>query len=269
MAFRRTGSNYRYVFRLCGGSINNAQTFSHASDQYAKNRPRYPEELFSYLSDLCPKHDRAWDCATGNGQAAISLANHFTRVEATDISAEQIEHGHPHPQVRYSISPAEHTSFPASSFDLITVATAFHWFDQQAFFQEVDRTLKPGGVLAIWSYSFFKIEPEIDARIAKEFLNPIDRFWADGNRQMFNGYQDAVFPLEEIQPPEFSMQIDWTLEQLSGFLYTWSAVKRFIMELGHDPVSKLQTTLTPLWSDSQSTKTVRMPVFLRVGRKPA
>jgi len=247
--------------------MNNAQTFSQSSDQYAKNRPRYPEELFSYLSNICPKHDRAWDCATGNGQAAISLAKYFAHIEATDISAEQIEHGLAHPNVHYSISPAEQTPFQDSSFDLITVATAFHWFDQPKFFQEVDRVLKPQGILAIWAYSFFAIEPEIDAVIAAEFSSPIDPFWADGNRQMFNGYQDVPFPLDEIQPPEFSMRMDWTLEQLSGFLKTWSAVKLFIKEVGHDPVSKLEAILAPMWGDSQSTKPVRMPIFLRVGRK--
>jgi len=249
--------------------MNNAQTFSQASDQYAKHRPQYPDELFTYLNEICRAHDSAWDCATGNGQAAVSLADYFARIEATDISAEQIQHGIVHPRMHYSICPAEHTPFKDNSFDLITVATAFHWLDQEKFFREVDRVLKPNGILAIWAYSFFAIEPEIDKLIIAEFLNPIDRYWADGNRKMFNGYGDVRFPFEEIHPPDFSMQMDWTLNQLSGFLQTWSAVKRFIADVGHDPVAKLESTLMPLWGAPDTIRPVKMPLHLRACKKPS
>ena len=248
--------------------MNNAQTFSQASDQYAKNRPQYPEALFAYLSELCTAHDSAWDCATGNGQAAVSLARHFAHVAATDISEEQIQHSITHPRVRYSISPAEHTSFADQSFDLITVATAVHWFDQKRFFEEVDRVLRPNGILAIWSYSFFTIEPELDKLINTEFFAPIDPYWSDGNRQLFNGYQQVALPFEEIRTPDFSMQMDWTLDQLLGFLQTWSAVKRYITDRGIDPVSEIGSTLKPFWGNADKTKLVKMPLYLRVSRKP-
>ena len=48
-------------------------------------------QLFTYLASLCPAHDLAWDCATGNGQAAVALAPHFEQVIATDASAQQID----------------------------------------------------------------------------------------------------------------------------------------------------------------------------------
>ena len=165
-------------------STTQVQTFSQDSDQYAKNRPHYPDELFAYLSELCEAHDAAWDCATGSGQAAVSLAKYFSRVEATDLSAEQIEHGIVHPKVHYSVSPAEHTPFNDESFDLITVATAVHWFDPPQFHREVNRVLKPRGILAVWTYGYFAIEPATDQVIRDELLNPIDRFWAEGNRQV-------------------------------------------------------------------------------------
>jgi ubiquinone/menaquinone biosynthesis C-methylase UbiE len=249
--------------------LNNAQTFSQASDQYAKSRPQYPAELFAYLSTLCPSHAAVWDCATGNGQAAVSLAEHFDHIAATDISVEQIQHGLPHPRVRYSVSPAEHTPFAPASFDLVTVATAFHWFDQPAFFREADRVLKPGGILAIWSYSFFTLDPALDRLIQTEFLDPIDRYWAEGNRQMFTGYADVTLPFAELAAPEFSMRMQWTLDQLLGFLHTWSAVKRFTQTHGKDPIAELIPGLEPLWGKPTTTRTVRMPIFLRVGKKSA
>lgn len=248
--------------------MNNIQTFSQSSDQYAKNRPQYPDELFAYLSELCFGHDAAWDCATGNGQAAVSLARYFSRVEATDISQEQLRQHIVHPRVHYSVSPAEQTPFADHSFDLITVATAVHWFDPQRFHQEVERVLKPDGVLAVWTYSYFQIEPEVDAVIRREILDPIDPFWASGNRQVLNGYRDLSLPLEEMHDlPTFVLKIDWDLAQLLAYARTWSAVKRYMAELGSDPVSEAESKLIAAWGAADTIRTVHMPLYLRVSRK--
>src|SRR5687767_2113463 len=91
--------------------------FSQSSREYAQARPTYPDELFRRAAELSPSCDAAWDCATGNGQAARGLARHFARVEATDASAQQIEHASASSNVTYSVQPAEGTNFPASSFD--------------------------------------------------------------------------------------------------------------------------------------------------------
>ena len=248
--------------------MNNAQIFSQYSDQYARHRPQYPDELFSYLSEIAPGRDSAWDCATGNGQAAVSLAKYFSHVDATDISTEQIENHIPHPKIHYGISPAEHTSFADSSFDLITVATAVHWFDPASFHKEVDRVLKPGGILAVWTYSYFSIQPEIDEIILTELLNPVDRFWVEGNRMVLNGYRELTMPYEEIRTPAFSIHLEWTLGQLTAYMRTWSAVKRYLGELGTDPVESLEAKLGAFWKP-EAIKTVHMPLHIRACRKPA
>jgi len=250
--------------------MNNIQTFSSGSEQYAKHRPQYPAELFSYLNELANGRDRAWDCATGNGQAAVGCAKYFSQVEATDISAEQIQHGIAHPNVKYSVCPAEHTPFADDSFDLITVATAVHWFDQKNFFYEVERVLKPKGILAVWGYSFLEVEPEVDDMILKFLLEPIQSFWAEGNRQIMGGYRDLALPFDEIRnPPTFAMQIEWTQQQLLAYVRTWSAVKRYITELGNDPVIELETQLKTIWLEPTKTKLVHMPLVFKASRKPA
>lgn len=250
--------------------MNNVQTFSAGSEQYAKHRPQYPAELFSYLSELAADHDRAWDCATGNGQAAVGSAEYFVQVDATDLSAEQIQHGITHPKVKYSACPAESTPFADHSFDLITVATAVHWFDQEKFFHEVNRVLRPNGILAIWGYNFFEVEPEIDEMILKFLLEPIQHFWAEGNRQVMGGYRDLTLPFDEIRnSPTFVMQIEWTQPQLLAYMRTWSAVKRYTAELGGDPVSELESQLKTIWLEPNQTKLVRMPLAFKASRKPA
>lgn len=250
--------------------MNNIQTFSLNSEQYAKHRPQYPDELFLFLREISEHHDRAWDCATGNGQAAISCAKFFSHIEATDISVEQIQHCITHHKINYSVSPAEHTPFENQSFDLVMVALAIHWFDQKKFFQEVERVLKPKGILAVWGYGQLKIEHEIDEIITKNLLEPIDRFWASGNRQVRNGYRDLVLPFDEINiPKNFSMKVEWNLQQLLGYYRTWSAVKLYSAELGSDPVDQLEIKLKTIWNEPDKTKLVQWPLFLKASRKPA
>ncbi len=60
--------------------------FSESAEKYSRHRPLYPAEMFAYLSSLAPERELAWDCGTGNGQAAIGLTRWFNRVVATDGS---------------------------------------------------------------------------------------------------------------------------------------------------------------------------------------
>src|SRR3954468_23053908 len=81
--------------------------FSAQAADYAKFRPGYPRKLFDYLGTIAPSRQLAWDCGTGNGQAAIGLATEFGRVIATDASEKQIAKAQPHEAVEYRVAPAE------------------------------------------------------------------------------------------------------------------------------------------------------------------
>lgn len=60
-----------------GKAVNFEDHFSNHSQQYAQYRPKYPAELYAFLASLAPARSLAWDCGTGNGQAALGLAKHF------------------------------------------------------------------------------------------------------------------------------------------------------------------------------------------------
>src|SRR5262245_28736735 len=140
--------------------------FSTQASSYAKYRPSYPPELFEYLASLCAERRAAWDCATGNGQAALALAPYFEKVWATDLSAKQIDSAAAHSKVEYSVASAEAAPFPDRFFDLITVAQAYHWFDFEGFAREVRRVAKPRGLVAVWGYGLAICEdPRIDALV--------------------------------------------------------------------------------------------------------
>jgi SAM-dependent methyltransferase len=204
------------------------KTFSHASDQYVASRPLYPPELFEWLASRCARRDVAWDCATGNGQAAIGLAPYVGRVYATDISSEQIDHGIARDNVEYSVQPAEATSLASQSVDLVTVAQALHWFDYSTFWPEVVRVARDGALFAAWGYDWLYITTELDRDLVEPFREIVAPFWALNNHILWNGYrdEDIAFPFERIETPVFSLNMTWTLGQTIAYMKTWSAYKR-------------------------------------------
>lgn len=237
---------------------------THAGD-YAKARPGYPAALFSWLADIAPARECAWDCATGNGQAAVALADHFTRVIATDASETQIQHASPHPKVDYRIATAEQSGIASASCDLVTVAQAYHWFAQDVFLAEVRRILKPGGVLAVWGYGLTRVSPEID-RVVDMFANRIvGPYWPPERIHIDNEYADLPFIENMIDAPAFAMSLQWQREQFLAYLETWSSVQRYCNEKHHSPMNWVRDELDVYWPAGQVLE-VSWPIFFKAGR---
>lgn len=240
--------------------------FSAQAPDYARYRPAYPAELFAWLAAQAPARDAAWDCGTGSGQAALGLAPHFEHVIATDPSASQLDNAPPHPRVEYRTARAEASGLQAASVDLVTVAQAIHWFDLDRFFAEARRVLKPGGLLAVWTYTLLDIAPEIDTLVSDYYHNIIGPYWPPERRMVDDGYRSLPFPFEEIAAPAFEIRIEWTLQELLGYLRTWSATQRCLKARGIDPCLELAGRLEPLWPRSGKRRSVRWPLHLRAGR---
>lgn len=246
--------------------MSNAALFSSVAREYANFRPGYPPELFSWLASLTPHTDAAWDCGCGSGQASLALAEHFTRVHATDVSAEQIAAARPHARVAYSVAPAEHSGLGAESVDLVTVAQALHWFDVDAFYAEARRVARPDGLIAVWTYP----RPELaDAALDRLFFAFYDQvvgpYWPPERRHVEANYQTLPFPFEELPHPPFVLEFQWSLEQLAGYASSWSATARYRKATGNDPLPVLRDSLAPYWP-AAGTARVRMPIVLRAGR---
>lgn len=205
-------------------------SFSIAPGAYASGRPRYPPELFAWIASMCHERRSAWDCATGNGQAAAGLAGWFERVEATDLSAAQLSQAQAVPNVRYSSQAAERTAFADASFDLVAVAQALHWFDFDRFWNEVRRVAAPGAFFAAWGYAWFKRTPELDEVFALYFdplMARLESSWSPNNRLLWDGYRNESigFPFERVAAPDFAIELEWDIERLIGYVRTWSAYK--------------------------------------------
>lgn len=240
--------------------------FSKQANDYSLYRPHYPESLFTYLGTLTSQHEMAWDCATGNGQAAVALASIYKSVEATDASERQIEQAMPHTNVRYQVCEATSTPFTDNSFDLITVAQALHWFELEKFYKEVTRVSNPGGVFAAWCYGLFNINPDIDKHIKHFYRETIGPFWPEGRQYIDDGYATLDFPFERIDAPGFAMTANWNLQQVLGYMGTWSAMQYYREQHQQDPVKLLAAELEAAWGSPQQTREIRWPLFLHIGR---
>lgn len=236
---------------------------------YASGRPTYPAELFDRLADLAPARGLAWDVATGNGQAALALAERFDQVVASDASPDQLRHAAPHARITYEWAAAHEPPASALGADLICIAQALHWFGGPAFDAAVRRALRPGGIVAAWSYGRCTVDPAVDAvvnRLHDEILGP---WWPERRRHVLDGYRGLDLPGEPVPFDAGAMQQRWSLADLLAYLGSWSALRRCRDAGGLGGVDPLDAVAAPLaeaWGDARTARVVRWPLASIVRR---
>jgi SAM-dependent methyltransferase len=237
--------------------------FSNHAKHYAAFRPTYPKALYEFVFSHVKNFDAAWDAGTGNGQVARDLALRFKKVAATDISEKQLANATRAENIHYSVA-GEETSFPDSTFDLITIAQAIHWLDVLKFYNEVSRIGKEKAAIAVWGYGLLSILPEIDTLLHHFYFNVVGSYWDKERRLIDERYKTIPFPFEEIVTPSFHISVDWTLPEFQGYLSTWSSVQKYIQANRVNPVEDFIKEIQPLWkSDRQK---INFPLFLRLGK---
>jgi len=239
--------------------------FSTQAAEYAIYRPTYPKELYDFIFALVKNKNAAWDCATGNGQVARELALHFDNVYATDISKKQIEQALKLPNIAYQVESSDKANAADNSFDLITVAQAIHWFNFDAFYSEVKRTLKPQGIFAVIGYGIMSIDKKVDKAVHKLYEDFLGKYWDPERRYIEENYKTIPFPFQEITAPHFAIRTRWNFNQLIGYLNTWSALQHYKKANERNPIEYIFTELKEAWG-SDAEKEVRFPVLLRIGK---
>ena len=240
--------------------------FSSFAASYAEFRPTYPSELFDLIASIPERRGTAWDCATGNGQAAVPLGDRFDRVIATDASREQIAHATSHPRVSYAVALADASGLEDRSVDLVTVAQALHWFPVERFVAEVRRVVAPGGALAVWCYTRPVLEPELDPILLQYYSGTCKPYWSPERASVDEGYRRIVIPIDEIDAPPMNIEARQTLAEFGGYMRTWSATRTLAKAIGRDPVVDVEAQLRPLWGADDERRLVRWPIVLRAGR---
>ncbi|HEY6123860.1 MAG TPA: class I SAM-dependent methyltransferase [Steroidobacteraceae bacterium] len=247
--------------------MSNAGLFATVAREYANFRPGYPDEMFEWLARVSPSRAAVWDCGCGSGQASVALAAHFSKVFATDVAPEQIGAARPHERVSYSVASAERSGLAEHSVDLVTVAQALHWFDVTAFYGEAARVARPGALLAVWNYPRPQfVDAELDRRFFTFYSQVVGPYWPAERRHIESGYRTLPFPFEEIETPEFAVELDWDIDHVAGYVSSWSATARYKAALGADPLPILRESLGGAWPAHGAQVRIRMPIGLRVGK---
>jgi SAM-dependent methyltransferase len=245
-----------------------ADHFSGRAQEYARFRPSYPAALIDFLAASSPGRNRAWDCGTGSGQAAVAMATRFASVVATDPSAEQLGQAPPHPRVTYRGGRESQSGEPEASVDCVTAAQAAHWFDLPAFYAESDRVLRPGGLLAMWCYGLLEIDAAIDPVLSWFYADRVGRYWPPERRSVEEGYRGLPFPYEKLEAPPLMMEARFDRRDLVGLCGTWSAVARCRRDEGTDPMIGFLERLERVWPDESARRPVRWDLAVVAGRKP-
>jgi SAM-dependent methyltransferase len=166
------------------------------------------------------------------------------------------------------VEPAEQVSLRSGACDLVTVAVAVHWFDLDRFYAEVRRVLKPAGVLAVWTYHLPSIAPPVDAVIDRYYHQTLAGHWPERFHYVDERYQTLPFPFAPQAPPDFTMRAEWRLDQLAGFLASWSAAQRYQQAHGRHPLEEVWPALTAAWGAAAQPRPIHWTLHLRLGRTP-
>ncbi|WCJ38451.1 S-adenosyl-L-methionine-dependent methyltransferases superfamily protein [Euphorbia peplus] len=246
---------------------------------YADARPTFPSEWFTKLAALTPHHSLAWDAGTGNGQAALSIAEHYDKVIATDISEEQLKHGTPNPKVQYLHTPSTMSDDETvrliggeNSVDLVTVSVAVHWFDLERFYSQVKRVLKkPGGVIAVWTYNIIQVNSEFDP-LMWEFYKKSLPFQHPKAKYAFDCYKTLPFPFESVgvgcegEPIALDLKKEMSFEGFIGLIKSWSAVS-IAKEKGVDLLNQhVIEGFETAWGGSHMLRNVIFKTYMLAGK---
>ncbi|CZS94714.1 hypothetical protein WAI453_013382 [Rhynchosporium graminicola] len=194
---------------------------------YAAQRLAYSPVLYEVILNhheaTGGKHDIVLDCGCGPGRATVDLAHSFDRAIGVDPALAMIsvarERGgktRSGKEIEYVVSAAEDLSnieiegLEPESVDLLTAATAAHWFDMTKFWSEAAKVVRPGGTVALWSCSssFCRMFPHPstpNAGAVREALLAVEEmmlaeYRLPGNDMVMTMYDDLPLPWD-VSPP--------------------------------------------------------------------
>lgn len=242
--------------------------FSSHAALYARARPGYPDNLGALLADLSPATEAVWDCGCGTGQLSTMLATRFSRVDATDASAEQIASAKPHPGVTYRTARAEASGLEENGYDLIVAAQAAHWFDIDRFYSEARRVGRPGAAIVLVGYGKPRLEGPLGEWLDRFHDELLRDDWPPERWLLVDGYRDLPFPFAELEVEPLATTLDWTLDELLAYIETWSALR--VAERGgrRARINACLEEFGMMWGDPADRREIRWPIRLRAGHLP-
>jgi SAM-dependent methyltransferase len=240
--------------------------FESGGKAYAAFRPGYPDTLVAYLAKISPDNDLAVDVGCGTGQLTARLAEKFRNVIGIDPSSEQLAHASPHPAVEYRQAHAEDLQLPNGCASLVVAAQAAHWFDLSKFYREVRRIGREASALALVSYGAPRFgDISLQNRFELFYEHEIGPFWPPERRLVDQGYSNMDFPFAEFEAPSLFIHRRWGLDQMLGYLSTWSALKRALQAGQLQVIQRFESNLRSLWQQPEEARSISWPIVIRAG----
>jgi SAM-dependent methyltransferase len=164
------------------------------------------------------------------------------------------------------VAPAEHSGLPDGSVDCAVAAQAAHWFDLDAYYREVRRVARPGGLVALVTYAVLDVDKEISDVVARFYWKTLEGHWPAERKLVEEGYRSLPFPFEPVEAPSLALEHRWNAEQLLGYVGTWSAVQSLKKAGRGEDLTRFGEELRTAWGDTSEERLVRWPLSLRLGR---
>jgi ubiquinone/menaquinone biosynthesis C-methylase UbiE len=192
---------------------------------YRRGRPyHHPRSLArvrALVGDEGARVDRALDVACGTGMSTTALAEFAQLVVGLDISPEMLRVVPPAPNVSYMLGSAERMPFADGAFDAVTCSSGIHWFDQDRFYGELRRVVRPGGWIGVYDHYFSRMHDVAE--------------FDDWVRELFRRY-----PL----PPRNAQVGELTSEQPDGFEILDAETFDDPIEMTHGDFADYQLTIS-------------------------
>lgn len=134
-------------------AVHNYFTAPAAAARYAADRPSRQSRALELVAESlreCLPFAHALDVGCGTGHSTVALLPYATRIVGLDSSSAMLAQATADPRIEYRKGHAEALPFRAGHFDLVTVSSAYHWFEHDQFLREAARVLRPGGWLVLY-----------------------------------------------------------------------------------------------------------------------
>ncbi|XP_077861677.1 putative methyltransferase DDB_G0268948 [Saccoglossus kowalevskii] len=196
------------------------------SDAYYKFRPSYPtavvERIITFLGHKSSgPYNLAVDVGCGSGQSTRLLCDHFEKVIGYDVSESQVQYAvesNHSTNIEYKLGSAENIPVADSTVDLVTSATASNWFDEQHFYNEVDRILKPNGCVAIYGYAHALFHMNIHGKRLQNVFDELKYKISGEYGTAESHYGEIKLPYAESERVDtISIERDYTVADFAGF----------------------------------------------------
>lgn len=242
---------------------------------YAQFRPDYPESVVKTIVNYCKQCSNdlglAVDVGCGSGQSTYPLVKYFEKVVGMDVSEKQIENGTAkYTDIEFRVGPAEDLAFlDSGSVSLVTVAQAMHWMNHETFYKEVNRVLKPGGVLAVYGYGLPQENKKEAHAIVLEFYLSLKPYWDKERKFVEEHYKSFQLPFPGwIRNDDQEIVKQWTVDQYIGYITSWSGWQKLLKDNPESTaLQKIHEKLSQLYPDDELV-TIRWPIFMLLGTKP-